>query len=65
VNEHNEEPKKYLMNDESFALLNAAQNKIFKETEIIIPVRRMINALVTPEAVDEMAEAFIKKYEMK
>ena len=63
MSEHNQEPRKYLMSDESFALLSAAQNKICDAVEVVIPVRRMINALVTPEAVDEMVEIFIKKYE--
>lgn len=60
---NNEEPRKYLLNEESYALLNAAQNKIFEAAEIIVPVRKMINALVTPEAAEEMTQTLIKKHE--
>ncbi len=58
-----QEPRKFLLDDESYALLAEAQRKIRDATEITPILRKIINALVTPEAVEKVTRELIKKYE--
>lgn len=61
--DHLQEPRKFLLDDESYALLAEAQRKIRDATEITPILRKIINALVTPEAVEKVTNELIKKYE--
>lgn len=50
---------KYLLTDESFERLCKAQQKIKEETELAPSLRKLINRLVTPQSVDNVARQLI------
>ncbi len=58
-----EENRKFLLNEQSYGLLSAAQRKIREATEITPHIRKILNAIVTAEAVEKAAQMFIEKYE--
>ena len=57
-----EETRKFLLNEKSYGLLSEAQRKIRESTEITPHVRKILNELVTPEAVEKVTQMFIDKY---
>ena len=64
-NEKSEQNKKetktnrYLLTDESFERLRKAQQKVQEETELTPSLRKLINRLVTAEAVDKATKSLI------
>lgn len=58
-----EEQRKYLLSDQTYALLIDAQRKIREATEITPHLRKIVNEIITPKAVEAITQAFIKRYE--
>lgn len=56
-----ETTRKYLLSDETFAILTEAQSKIREATEITPTLRKLINELVTQESVEKLTHKFIEK----
>ncbi len=58
-----EETRKFLLNETSYGLLSTAQRQIREATEITPHIRKILNEIVTPEAVEKVTQMFIEKYE--
>ena len=63
-NINNETPKsensKYLVNDENFKALIKTQADIYDATEMKISLRKLINQVITVEALDEVKSKIIR-----
>ena len=63
-NINNETPKsensKYLVNDENFKALIKTQADIYDATEMKISLRKLINQVITVEALDEVKNKIIR-----
>ena len=57
-----EEQRKFLLSDQSYALLINAQKKIRDATETP-HLRKIVNELITVETIEAITEAFIKRYQ--
>ena len=59
--ENEESTKKFLMSDETYTLLIQAQSKIKEATEVTPTLRKLINELVTHDAVEQLTQKLIAK----
>ena len=56
-----QQERKFMLTDESFQLLRKAQQKIGEATELMPSMRKLVNALITEEGVDELSQQFIQE----
>jgi hypothetical protein len=57
-NQENSEVKQHFFNDEKFHLLKQYQQEIFEATEVSPSLRKMINELINPEALQQLKSKF-------
>ncbi len=56
--------RRYLLTDESYQRLRNLQQRIFEATELSPSLRKLINALVTDEALENVSNRLIKSLEV-
>ncbi len=56
--------RRYLLTDESYQRLRNLQQRTFEATELSPSLRKLINALVTDEALENVSNRLIKSLEV-
>ena len=51
--------KKHFINEDKYQLLKQHQNDVFKEVEVSLSVRKMVNELITEENLQKVKSRFI------
>lgn len=59
---NSQEPKQYFISDENFNLLKTCQKTIYDATELMPAMRRLVNALITPENIEKVKKEYLNKY---
>ncbi|MCK4870689.1 MAG: hypothetical protein KAS93_06240 [Gammaproteobacteria bacterium] len=59
-----EEKRKFLLTDESYQKLRDLQQRIYEATELSPSLRKLINALITDESLENLRSNLMKKLEV-
>ncbi len=51
--------KKHFINEDKYQLLKQHQNDVFKEVEVSLSVRKMVNELITEENLEKVKSKFV------
>ena len=61
---HDEEKRKFLLTDENYQKLRDLQQRIYEATELSPSMRKLINALITDEGLENLSSQLMKKLEV-
>lgn len=58
----NDNQKKHFLDEDIYLLLCEAQRRIREATEVTVPLRKIVNKLITVEIIESTVDFFIEKY---